>query len=151
MKLKGKKPIFSYKDTWSLDHTLSPIISEGLKKFLEVKRSEKSEWFGVPGIAIDEYQKRNNLPRERFSATDEQLKEADKIWEEMLELMIYAFDAKEPDIGDYKFDFDFVDGELKVVGSLEGKSRYDQDMKEHEQKVLEGQELFGRAFKHLWW
>jgi hypothetical protein len=42
MRMKGKKPIFSYKDTWSLDMVLSPIIAEGLKKFLEVKRGAKS-------------------------------------------------------------------------------------------------------------
>ena len=151
MRMKGKKPIFNRKDTWSLNDVLSPIIAEGLKKFLEVKRSEKGEWFGVPGGAIEEYQKRNELPIDGWHADNETLKEADKVWEEILEKMIYAFENKEPNPDDYGYNIEFKDGKMVITGNVLERKRYAKDVTIHENKVKEGHELFGKFYNNLWW
>ena len=148
MRMKGKKPIFNYKDTWSLDMVLSPIIAEGLKKFLEVKRSDKSDYFGIPGGVIEEYRKRNNLPEDGWHHTNEDLAKADVLWEEILEEMIYAFEDKEPNPDDFGYNITLKDGQLVSTGDKEG---FNKAMQEHEARVANGHELFGKFYKNLWW
>lgn len=100
MRLKGKKPIFNYSDTFSLDQTLSPIIAEGLKKFLEVIKQDKC--VGVPHSILTE----NSLD----SDNEDHLQMGMGIWHSEIEQIIFAFDLKnEPDILDYDFDYDIVE------------------------------------------
>lgn len=167
MRLKGKKPIFNYKDTWSMDKTLSPIIAEGLKKYKEVV--ETSEFGGVPGTLVCEM-----FPDTPFNHTDEQIEMASERWYEVLDLMIYAFEDKEPNLEDYNFEFHQVWAsrrEQESEGVEEGRekaieenptftiendneveyNRYREDEKAHNLKVDEGLQLFGKFYKNLWW
>lgn len=85
MRFRGKKPIFNYDDTWSLDMTLAPIIFEGLKKYKEVITSEDN-CAGFPGRLYGSCD---------FGYTvedgDEEL--AQQTWYRILDEMISAFDG----------------------------------------------------------
>jgi hypothetical protein len=155
MRFKGKKPIASYKDTFCLKTALNPIIGEAVRKFIEVKNGNKSEWFGVPTGAL----LRHGLVSEKQS---EDLEYCDKVWDEVLEKISFAFNAKAPDISDYDFDYDYIPsgvdpeyGQCYTMQLREGteaeNERYDEDMKEYERKVKEGMELFCKFYDNLWW
>lgn len=157
MRMKGKKVYFSYRDTFSLDCTLSPVILSALKRFKEVITSpEHSEWRGVPGMVIYDM-----FPDLEDGANEEQLAEADARWLEILDAMIYAFHHKnEPDMKDYQFKFHhrvlerLEHGGSRITIENDNESeyqRYKDDMKEHERKVQEGQKLFGQYYQCLWW
>jgi len=145
---------FGYKDTFSLDATLSPIILSALKKFQAVTQS--SDKGGIPGkLLLDLF------PYQHYDFTEEQNIIAIAKWDEIVDTMIYAFDSKnEPDISKYDFDFTREIGEpdeyggrkvdLKVTNEEEYK-RYKKDSKEHADKVEEGHKLFGEYFACLWW
>lgn len=137
----------SYRDTWSLDCALSPIIAAGLKKFMEVKAQK--EHFGIPGVIANKY-------------PDDDYESAGREWQEILEKMLYAFDAPEPDIMayDFKLDMNFVEDESLPEGfgrceflcsNEEGYERYKQAEEEHWTKVEEGHRLFGEYYRCLWW
>lgn len=153
MRLKGKLPIFNYKDTWSLDSTLSPIICEGLKKFLEVVTSEDT-CAGCPHIIFNE----NNLNSE----SEEDFDKALEIWHNELRKMIFAFDedAEKPDIGGYDFEIRFVDlGKTEKgftrtrteIDSQDEYDRYNKDIEDYEEKRREGLELTFKRWNNLWW
>ncbi len=150
IKKKGKWE-FGYKDTYSLDSALRPIIGAGLQKFYDVlkDREENNKCFGVP---ID------------FCKDSEDV-ESDE-WFDALEKMIYAFTAEEPDMDDFgvSIEMEFVElpedhkfhGMTKTVNFIytpneEAYEVYRQARKEHEAKLQCGYELFGKHYKQLWW
>lgn len=157
MRMKGKKVYFNYRDTFSLDSTLSPVILSGLKRFKEVITSpEHSDCRGVPGAVISDM-----FPDLVGHASDEQLKQADARWLEIIDTMIYAFNNKnEPDLKDYQFKFHYrvlenlEDGGSRISidhDNEEEYQRYKADEKEHQHKVQEGLDLFSRFYSSLWW
>ena len=143
---------FSNKDTWSLDHTLSPIILSALLKFKECSGDRK----GVPCNLLCEI-----FPDVKYNHTEEQLEEGEKAWQEILDKMIYSFDKKnEPKISDYNFKFITTFDPPKENGSKrmhishtndDEYQRYCIDAEEHGIKVEEGHLLFGKYFRNLWW
>lgn len=154
MRMRGKKPIFNYKDTWSLYDTFNPILCEGLKKFKEV--IPNSEFAGVPStFMLDNPKLHLNDPEKLF---EEWIKEIDK--------MIYAFEDKEPDISEYNFKYVpnedhykeeiLSNGEKVYTWSMspdnpEEYERYTKDEREHERRVQEGLESFGKYYRCLWY
>ena len=163
MRMKGKKAIFNYKDTYCLDNVLNPVILGALKKFYEVKHSDKSHLFGIPYHNLIKHG-HYALPEGSsiFDRTHAQDSEADAIWDEILLKMIYAFegDLNVPDWDDYDFDYNtVVDGEDPEYGKLyrlestnkDESSRYHDDMVQHNKRVKEGQELFGQFYDSLGW
>lgn len=152
MRLKGKKPIFNFEDTYSLDETLRPIIGEGLKKFKEVleKRDSEGLSFGVPSeFCVHE--------------NDEKLEKAKKAYFEVLDKMVYAFTVEEPEYtGGFYYGEDHGEEveheEFGVVYKFSMKpndpvahKQHTEDLKAHAQKCQEGLELFGKYYKSLWW
>jgi hypothetical protein len=151
---KGKW-IASYRDTYSLDYTLSPIIYAGLSKFHEVleKRNKEGGCLGVP----NEYMK-----DESEWVTDSDVQD----WLDDIKKMMYAFENNEPDIRDYNFKLTTVPYEDETTKSYEpkyGKSfkiecdneeeklRYYADLDAHKIKVQEGLELTFKNWTNLWW
>lgn len=142
----------SYRDTFSLDSTLSPIIYAGLQKFHDVLEQKNREggFLGVPS----EY-----CAKPEEDVTDEEL----QYWLDDIKKMMYAFENKEPDISLYDFNLEFVPvpGGVAKEGmsvpytiecdNLEEKARYYADCDEHERLVQEGLDLFSQKFKSLWW
>jgi hypothetical protein len=151
IKRKGKWQ-FGYRDTYSLDYTLSPIIYAGLSKFHEVleKRNKEGGCLGVPS----EYCANPDL-----DVTDQEIQN----WLDDIKKMMYAFENKEPDMRHYNFSLEMapVPGGVAKAGcsvpytiecdNLEERARYYADMDEHESKVQEGLNLFGQKYKSLWW
>ena len=150
MRMRGKKAIFNFKDTWSLDLVLSPIISAGLKRFKEVITDPKNEdSVGYPGAL-------HVIAEE--DATDDEMR---ALWVDTLDTMIYAFDAKEPEMPNGMFkhtpnEVEVISGtkytstELKVKDEVRF-ARYKQDRDLHWAKVKEGHALFARFYTSLWW
>lgn len=142
----------SYKDTFSLDMTLSPIIYAGLKKFHDVleQRYKEDKCIGIPMPYCSDPEA--PLPDEEVKA-----------WLDDIKKMMYAFENKEPDIGLYDFDLEFVPVPGGVVkgncsgpytiecDNLEEQARYYADCDEHERLVQEGLNLFSKMYSSLWW
>ena len=142
----------SYKDTFSLDMTLSPIIYAGLQKFHDVleQKNREGKCLGVP----NEYMK-----NEADWVTDSDVQD----WLDDIKKMMYAFENKEPDISLYDFSLEMVPvpGGVAEEGcsvpytiecdNLEEKARYYADCEEHERLVRERLDLFSQKFKSLWW
>ena len=142
----------SYRDTFSLDTTLSPIIYAGLSKFHSVleQKNREGRCLGVP----NEYMK-----NEADWVTDSDVQN----WLDDIKKMMYAFENKEPDIMLYDFSLQMVPvpGGVAKEGmsvpytiecdNLEEKARYYADCDEHEKLVQEGLDLFSQKFKSLWW
>lgn len=142
----------SYRDTYSLDYTLSPIIYAGLSRFHEVleKRNKEGGCLGIP----NEYMKDPDV-----WLTDSDVQD----WLDDIKKMMYAFENKEPDMKDYNFSLEMVEvpgGVAKEGCSVpytiecdneEEKLRYHADLDAHEKNVQEGLNLFGQKYKSLWW
>lgn len=152
MYIKHSKPVFTERDMWNLDSTLSQIIHSSLVKFKEtiIRRSENNQVVGVPSQIYPDIQ----------NITDDDENQAWKDWLNILDKMIYAFGDNEPDILEYDFEFiteyskpesphDYV--EMSITPSNEQEyQRYGYDVEIHCKRVKEGLELFGKHFQSLW-
>ncbi len=126
----------NYKDTFSLDYTLSPIILAALKKFRE--QSHK-DMFGYPSRLNTDF----SLPEDSDLGPI--------IWEGLIDHMIYAFDMdNEPKAEDYGYTVDLIRGSFKV-SSEEAKEAYYAAEKEYEDLCRKGRELFAKYYHNLWW
>ena len=115
MRMKGKKVIFDIKDTFSMSHTLDKVICAGLKKFKEVITSDDYNYaMGVPfNILVELFPNSDDR-----NHTNEEVEFGGTVWLSYIDMMIYAFENKEPDISDYDFDFVSAKGDgdaVKVV------------------------------------
>jgi hypothetical protein len=150
MRFKGKKPIFNKKDTWDLTYVLSPVLAEGLKKFKEVI-SDPDCVAGCPSVFIES--------ADKYNTTDEELEIGIAKYHEALDKMIYAFSDEEPKIPDDAIKIEFEDiedkeGFSRVNITHPNQKSYDdylQQEEEHNEKVKEGLELFGKHYNTLWW
>lgn len=146
---------FGVKDTWSLDVSLSPIILSALLKFKEVITDpSRKDCLGIPSLVLEDL-----YPNHQGGFTDEQGEEGLKLWLEIIDKMIYAFNLKnEPNLKDYAFTFNHFtenteDGLTKVNISPTNQVEYDRyraDEETHWKKVEEGHLLFGKFFRSLW-
>jgi len=142
----------SYRDTYSLDHTLSPIIYAGLSRFHDVleQRYKEDKCIGIPMPYCSEPEA--SLPDKEVKA-----------WLDDIKKMMYAFENKEPDMSLYDFKLTMVPvpGGVAKEGmsvpytiecdNLEEKARYYADCHEHERLVQEGLDLLALRWKSLWW
>ena len=150
MYIKHGKPVFSYRDTFSMDMTLSPIIYAGVKKFRDVllERNAEGKCLGVPSGLCDSYE-------------DTDVDAALEKWIGILDKIIYSFDPySQPDIEDYKFDIKWhnkgntEDGntivETEIVNEGEWR-RYHKDLEEWEEACKEGRMLLMTHWNDMWW
>jgi hypothetical protein len=115
-------------DTWSMDHTLAPIILPMLVQLKETKHG--SPWVDdedVPG----ELRSTNAPPKENDWDTDDfhHLR-----WDWVLDEMIWAFEQKCRD--DWMDDYDY--------------SWDSEEAKAHQERMSNGFRLFGKYFENLW-
>lgn len=156
MYMNRKGVQFSYNDTFSLDSTLNPIILSALKKFKEViTHPSRKDWVGVPSLVLGDL-----YPEHQGNYSDEELEAGSKLWLEIIDKMIYAFDIKnEPNLKDYAFEFNHLtqkreDGNVSVNIKATNEneySRYKVDEALYRTKVEEGLVLFGKYYQCLWW
>lgn len=140
MRIHKGKPVFSSKDTYSLNSILSPIILAGLVKFRDTlkERDLNGKIYGVP-LFDDNY---------------EEEPQSDK-WFEILDKMIFAFDDKnEPNVSSYKIGFKLSSDKSEgfcLVSNQEGWDKYHKDMEDWDKKKQEGLDLFAKHYNSLWW
>jgi hypothetical protein len=131
-------------DTWSMDHTLAPII---LPMLVQLKANKH----GAP-IVDDE-----DVPKE-LKSTSAEPKEKDwdtdsnhfKRWDWVMDEMIWAFEQKCRD--DWQDDYygDYVEDQKNgpMAGSFEWIDR--DGMNAHQKRMSNGFKLFGKYFENLW-
>lgn len=115
-------------DTWSMDHTLAPIILPLLKQLKETKH-------GAPNVDKDD------VP-ENLRPTEEDLENYAKNgttdtkffarWDWVLDEMIYAFDCKA--------------NKDDVIMRFEDR----EDIKKEQERISNGFRLFGKYYESLW-
>lgn len=141
----------SYKDTWSLDSVLDPIITAALIKFKEVITSkERGPWAGLPSAYVTW-----EGDREDDTVFDRQL----SVWHNDIDKMIYAFSAEEPDYtggweaGPNHGDVDSR-GYRRHNMLPKDQKAYDgvrKAEKIHHEAVVKGRALFAEHYNSLWW
>jgi hypothetical protein len=133
-------------DTWSMDHTLAPIILPMLVQLKETKHG--SPWTDDEDVP-EELRSTSAPPKENDYDTDDN---HHKRWDWVLDEMIWAFEQKARDDweGDYyKYEDDPTNTEglglgLKLVWEdPEGR-------KAHQKRMSNGFKLFGKYYEALW-
>jgi hypothetical protein len=145
-----------YWDSWSVDHTLSPIILPLLKQLKATKHGY--------GMIDDEdvpkhLQSIHALPKETWEWDGN----AEARYEWVLDEMIWAFEQMCDDKDEEQFwitkpemDWDhmtepFAEGEVsrEVKWTVEGKLDHE-GLRAHNQRIERGLTLFGKYFRTLW-
>ena len=116
-------------DTWSMDHTLAPIILPMLKQLKEDKH-------GAPFVDLADVPK--ELHGKKLTKKQKESGEVDdkhfERWDWVLDEMIYAFDCKaNKDDVCMRFDIEDRDG-----------------MKQEQERISNGFRLFGKYYENLW-
>lgn len=115
-------------DTWSMDHTLAPIILPMLKQLKATKH-------GAPWVAVADVpkelrpSKKDILNYEKDGSTDPKFFER---WDWVLDEMIYAFDCKV--------------NKDDVYMRFEDRKELDAE----QERISNGFRLFGRYYESLW-
>lgn len=135
MEIKDEKLTFEEQDV--LDYTtLGEIIAEWVRTF---KRVHEDHLFkGVPN---------HYLPEGVFNVDEQMVEEGEKQYHRDLAKIIFAFDNDEPEIGDDVLKL--IDKKIQVVDYSAWKA-YDNEVEEHEPKVQEGLDLFGKLYGTMW-
>ena len=150
MRYTGKKGwVASYKDTWSVQHTMDPMIVALMERYIEVMNGPKGNYFGVPsGFLGRDY-------------SEEDFKGVKSAWCDIVNEIYDGMVAEEPDICSYDFDIDFGNKEYdeKLGGypvniSITNQEEYDSYntvMEEYEERKIAARELFFKHYNDLWW
>jgi len=135
-------------DTWSMDHTLAPIILPMLVQLKETKH-------GAPFVDDSDVPKELHMTKKEQAAFDKDGSVSDKFfkrWDWVMDEMIWAFEQKQDDDWEsayYKYEDDPTNTEglglgLKLVWEdPEGR-------KAHQARMSNGFRLFGKYFESLW-
>jgi len=133
-------------DTWSMDHTLAPIILPMLVQLKETKH-------GAPMVDMED------VPKELRATKAQQNKYAkdgdvdDKHferWDWVMDEMIWAFEQKCRDHWEEDYYGPYIESEDKreLFGRFEWVD--DEGRKKHQERMSNGFRLFGKYFESLW-
>jgi hypothetical protein len=118
-------------DTWSMDHTLAPIILPMLVQLKETKH-------GAPWVAVADVPKELRPTKKDINAYNKDGSTDDKFfkrWDWVLDEMIWAFEQKCRD--DWMSDYNY--------------NKWDSEgAKAHQERMSNGFRLFGIYFENLW-
>lgn len=96
MYIKKGKPYFGYKDTWSMDGVLTPIIAAGITKFKDDWC--KSQMAGLNGVFTTECIDTSMVSYiDDYDYSPDDWRKMEQVYVYMLDEMIYAFGSEEPD------------------------------------------------------
>lgn len=152
-----------YWDTWSMDHTLTPIILPMLKQLKECKH-------GSPGVddedVPDELKSTSAPPKVNEWDTDDNWH---KRWDWVMDEMIFAFEKKAMDNWDDEFwtgevgEIKWIDTGKMMYNPFTNKEEktYQMDMtgsrscdwegrKKMQDRISNGFRLFGKYYEALW-
>ena len=130
-------------DTWSMDHTLAPIILPMLKQLKETKHG--SPWTDDEDVP-EELRSTSAPPKkDEYDIDDNHFKR----WDWALDEMIWAFEQKCRD----HWEEDYYGPWIKSEGeSLGGHFEWvdDEGRKAHQERITNGFRLFGKYYEALW-
>ena len=133
-------------DTWSMDHTLAPIILPMLVQLKETKQ-------GTPMVDMED------VPRE-LRATKAQINKYGKNgetdpkfferWDWIMDEMIWAFEQKCRDDWQDNYYGDYIEDQKNgpMAGSFEWIDH--EGRAAHQERMTNGFRLFGRYYESLW-
>ena len=142
-------------DTWSMDHTLAPII---LPMLVQLKATKH----GAPQVDLADVPKHLKPTKKALAAynkdgtTDEQFFER---WDWVMSEMIFAFDSKVNDGWEDQFETGTSDIQWKTLeGGMSEMIRGPNDTKVYdwearkvyEARISNGFRLFGKYYQNLW-
>ena len=133
-------------DTWSMDHTLAPIILPMLKQLKETKH-------GAPWVAVADVPKELRPTKKDINAYNKDGSTDDKFfkrWDYVLDEMIWAFEQKNRDHWEDDYYGPYIESEDKreLFGRFEWTD--DAGRKAHQARMTNGFRLFGTYFENLW-
>ena len=133
-------------DTWSMDHTLAPIILPMLKQLQATKHG--SPWVDDEDVP-EELRSTSAPPLENDYDTDDN---HHKRWDWVLDEMIFAFEQKTRDDWEsdyYTYEDDPTNTEGLGIGlKLVWEDREGQEA--HQKRMSNGFRLFGKFYEALW-
>lgn len=159
MRYSKGKYVFSNKEVYGVEVTLNKVILGYLQKLHD--SLSKSTCHGVPMRYVEQQTKIDGL-----DPYEADVDKADVLRMKDIEELIWVFSSEEPDILNYDFHIDIVDGEPTTMGTipvtfvttgLNGKDgevekeRYHQDMLKYDKRKKEGYKLFGEIYNDLSW
>ena len=133
-------------DTWSMDHTLAPIILPMLKQLKENKQ-------GAPNIDMTDVPQnlRINDPESKaYWDTGEVDEKFFDRWDWVMDEMIWAFEQKCRDNWESDYYGPYIEG--KDGKPLSGHFEWtdEKGSKAHQQRMSNGFRLFGKYYENLW-
>jgi hypothetical protein len=132
-------------DTWSMDHTLAPII---LPMLVQLKESKH----GAPHVDLEDVPK--ELHGKKLTKKQKEQGEVDdkhfERWDWVLNEMIWAFEQKCRDHWEEDYYGPYIEGEGD--GILGGHFEWtdDEGRQKHQERMSNGFRLFGKYFESLW-
>lgn len=144
-------------DTWSMDHTLTPIILPMLKQLKETKHgSPMADLEDVPQhmrtTSTEDYDAQQTF---EFYNDPEICKQNNKCdihdrWEWIMNEMIWAFEQKNRDHWEDDYYGPYIESEDKreLFGRFEWTD--DKGRQAHQERMSNGFRLFGKYFEALW-
>ena len=145
-------------DTWSMDHTLAPIILPMLRQLKETNH-------GAPFVDMEDVPKELRATKAQIDKAEKNGEVDDKHferWQWVMDEMIWAFEQKTYDweeqytTGEYDIRFETVeDGEHKGYSQMVHGPNHtavtDWDgRKAHQERMHNGFKLFGKYYENLW-
>jgi len=133
-------------DTWSMDHTLAPIILPMLVQLKETKH-------GAPMVDMKDVPKELRATKKQLDAynkngdTDPKFFER---WDWILDEMIWAFEQKCRDHWEEDYYGPYI--ESKDKRELFGRFEWidDEGRQKHQERMTNGFKLFGKYYENLW-
>jgi len=142
-------------DTWSMDHTLAPIILPMLRQLKETKH-------GAPWVAVEDVPselrptKKELLDYNKDGSTDPNFF---KRWDWVMDEMIFAFESKIDDSWEEQFESGESDiqwkklenGYVEMVRGPNDTKKYDwEGRRAYQERISNGFRLFGKYYESLW-
>jgi len=131
-------------DTWSMDHTLAPIILPMLKQLKETKHGAPN----VDSSDVPEELRMNDINTKEYwtdGTTDENFF---KRWDWIMDEMIWAFEQKTIDWEEQYYGEWIEDETDTFCGHFLNSD--DEGRKAHQDRMSNGFRLFGKYFENLW-
>jgi hypothetical protein len=133
-------------DTWSMDHTLAPII---LPMLVQLKATKH----GAPNVDNADVPKELRMSKKdmaQFAKDGSTDGKFFKRWEWILDEMIWAFEQKCRDHweGDYYGPYIESEDKRELFGRFEWID--DEGRKKHQERMSNGFRLFGKYYENLW-
>jgi hypothetical protein len=133
-------------DTWSMDHTLAPIILPMLVQLKETKH-------GAPIVDDEDVPKQLHMTKKEKAAFNKDGSTNDKFfkrWDWIMDEMIWAFEQKNRDHWQNDYYGPYIEGEDSKV--LSGRFEWidDKGRDAHQKRMSNGFKLFGKYYEALW-